>query len=179
MRRIIYDVAVSCDGFIAGAGDDHSGFIPEGDHVDAYLTRLQSYSTVIMGRRTYQAGYQYGMKPGDLPYPHMDHHVFSRSLDLPAGTAVNLIRGEWEERLDVLRSGDGGEIYLCGGGAFAGYLARRGLVDVLRLKVSPVVLGGGVPLFTGLDRPIRMSPVHIRRHSSGVLYTEYAVEGVG
>ncbi len=176
MRRIIYDVAVSIDGFIAGYDGDISGFLPEGEHVEAYLARLGSYSTVIMGRGTYEFGYDYGMAPGDLAYPHMDHHVFSRSIELPTDSRVQVVRETWEQALADLKSTEGGDIYLCGGGLFAGFVAQLGLLDRLRLKVSPVLLGGGTPIFAGLQRQVALRLLDSRNHASGVAYAEYEVE---
>jgi dihydrofolate reductase len=172
MREIIYDVATSLDGFIAGPGDDIAGFVAEGDHVAAYQARLASYGTAIMGRRTYEFGYRFGLVPGARAWPHMDHHVFSRSLVLP-GDAVEVVRGAWRERLEALRGTPGRPIYLCGGGVFAGWLAAEGLIDRLRLKINPVVLGGGLPLFAGLTAPLALRPVGLTAHASGVTLAEF------
>ncbi len=39
------------------------------------------------------------------------------------------------------------DVYLCGGGQFAGWLLDNGLIDQLKLKLNPIVLGEGVRLF--------------------------------
>jgi len=39
------------------------------------------------------------------------------------------------------------DIYLCGGGEFAGWLLENQLIDILKLKVNPIVLGAGTKLF--------------------------------
>ncbi len=64
MPKIVYYVASSIDGFIAGVNDDISGFVPGGSGVEKYLSDLKSFKTVIMGRRTYEFGYQFGLEPG-------------------------------------------------------------------------------------------------------------------
>ncbi|PKL30446.1 MAG: dihydrofolate reductase, partial [Spirochaetae bacterium HGW-Spirochaetae-10] len=56
MRKLIYHVAVTVDGFIARKNGSVDGFLMQGDHVDAYLEHLKDYDTVVMGRRTYEAG---------------------------------------------------------------------------------------------------------------------------
>jgi dihydrofolate reductase len=174
MRRIVYDVAVSLDGYIAGENDDISAFPGEGDHVSAYLARLETYQTVIMGRRTYEFGYRFGLVPGARAYPHMDHHVFSRSLSVP-GDAVTVVQEDWLGALQALRGGDGGDIYLCGGGTFAGFVAGHGFLDLLRVKLAPVALGRGIPIFSSLPRALRMRLIDTKTHGSGVLLMEYAV----
>ena len=82
MSKIVYYVATSLDGYISGLNEDISGFVGEGNGVVKYLDDLKSYSTVIMGRKTYEFGYKYGLEPGKLAYPHMDHYIFSSTLRL-------------------------------------------------------------------------------------------------
>ena len=62
MQKIIYYVASSIDGFIAGLNDDISDFVAGGLGVEKYLSDLQSFKTVIMGRRTYEFVYQEGLE---------------------------------------------------------------------------------------------------------------------
>ena len=147
MKKIIYYVASSLDGFIAGANDDYSKFIPGGKGVEKYLSDLQNFKTVIMGRRTYEFGYQFGLVPGQPAYPHMEHHIFSETLKLnPLADNVRI------EKISIVRIKEIVEvattdIYLCGGGQFAGWLLDNGLIDILKLKLNPIILGEGIPLF--------------------------------
>jgi hypothetical protein len=82
---------------------------------------------------------------------------------------VTVVREDWLGALQALRGGDGGDIYLCGGGTFAGFVAGHGLLDVLRVKLAPVALGRGIPIFSGLPRSLRMRLIDTRTHGSGVL----------
>ena len=80
MRKIIYYVATSLDGYISGPNEDITGFVAGGNGVQQYLDDLKEFKTVIMGKNTYEFGYKYGLEPGKLAYPHMDHFIFSSSL---------------------------------------------------------------------------------------------------
>lgn len=175
MQPIIYDVAVSADGFIAGPSADISKFPGEGAVVDDYFERLKTYAVAIMGRATYEFGYGYGLKPGDNPYPHMLCLVFSQSIDLPESPKVEVVHDSTEETLRRLKEKSEGPIYLCGGGAFAGSLLRYGLIDKLRLKRAPIFLGDGVRLFgdyaAGVDATLKESKLY----DNGVLYQEFAL----
>lgn len=177
MPSIIYDVAVSADGFIAGRSGDISKFPGTGPVVDDYFERLKTYDCAIMGRATYEFGYRFGLDPGANPYPHMACIVFSRSIDLPAGTEVEVVRGDAEDRIGRLRRDAGGPIYLCGGGQFAGWLLSRGLIDRLRVKRAPIFLGAGTRLFgpdaQGVDTHLRLSKLY----DDGVLFQEFDVAG--
>ncbi|MEQ9300481.1 MAG: hypothetical protein RIF33_18045 [Cyclobacteriaceae bacterium] len=67
MRSITYYVATSLDGYICGPDEDISGFVHKGSGVAEYLTDLKEFDTVIMGRKTYEFGYQYGLDPVSRP----------------------------------------------------------------------------------------------------------------
>ena len=65
-----------------------------------------------------------------------------RFVDDPA---IELVNTDPAARIRELKAEDGLDIWLCGGGTLAGVL--RDEIDELHLKVYPVVLGKGVPLF--------------------------------
>ena len=176
MRPIVYDVAVSADGFIADAQGDPSRLPHAGPHADDYRARLATYGTAIMGRATYEYGYGFGLAPGANPYPHMDTHVISASLVLPEGSAVAVHPPDGAlTAIRALAAADGAPIYLCGGGTLAGWLLREGLIDRLRLKQAPVLIGAGVPLFAGVASVPAVRLDEARAYSSGVAYRDLAV----
>ncbi len=177
VRRVVYDVAVSIDGYIDAGEGDVKAFAFAGEHVADYLQRVKDYSSVIMGRATYEAGYAWGLQPGEKPYPHAQNIVFSRSLQLPEGSAVEVIREDAAVCVRAMKGGLGGDIYLCGGGAFAGSLLRAGLIDRLVLKVNPITLGGGTPMFGGDGKArTRLRLESSQRYDNGVMLLEYAVD---
>ena len=177
MQPIIYDVAVSADGFIAGRSGDISRFPADGPVVNDYVDRLNTYTCAIMGRATYEFGYRFGLTPGANPYPHMACIVFSRSIELPPGADVAVVRGDSEDCIGRLRREAEGPIYLCGGGLFAGWLLSLGLIDRLRVKRAPIFLGAGTRLFgeyaKGVDAHLRLS----KPYDNGVLFQEFDLAG--
>lgn len=175
MRKLVYDVAVSLDGFIAGANDDISGFLMQGDHVDAYFERLRGYTSGVVGKATYEIGYTWGLKPGINPYPHLDVHVCSKSIELPADSAVKTVRTDAADFVRGLKQTGEGDIYLCGGGAFAGSMLRAGLIDRLILKLNPVALGAGTLLFGdgGLGSVPKFKLAGTEKYESGVVLLTY------
>ena len=147
MQKIVYYVASSLDGFIAGVNDDISKFIPGGKGVDKYLSDLQNFETVIMGRRTYEFGYAFGLVPGQPAYPHMTHHIFSETLKIDKLADNVRIEKLSIERINEIKKKSKTDIYLCGGGQFAGWLLDNELIDIVKLKLNPIILGDGIPLF--------------------------------
>lgn len=173
MQQIIYDVAVSADGFIAGPSADVSKFPHSGAVVDDYIARLGTYACALMGRATYEFGYDFGLAPGANPYPHMQSVVISSGIDLPAETAVEVVRTNALERIDELRQTARGAIYLCGGGVLAGRLLSLGRIDVLRLKRAAIFLGSGTRLFGPYTGGIDAKLVSSKLYDDGVIFQEF------
>lgn len=147
MQKIVYYVASSLDGYIAGVDDDTSKFVPDGKGVEKYLSDLKKFKTVIMGRRTYEFGYRFGLVPGQPAYPHMNHHIFSKTLKIKQLAENVRIEKKSIQRIKEIKEKSKTDIYLCGGGQFAGWLLDNGLIDILKLKLNPIIFGDGIPIF--------------------------------
>lgn len=171
MRKVIYHVATSIDGYISGLEGDISGFLPQEPALGDYLASLRDYDTVLMGYHTYAAAFAAGLEPGQPVYPHMRNCVFSSRMvlpeqppspdgpvqamwrqwlgfspDEPLPGSFELVSSQGAAFVQTLKQQPGSDIYLCGGGHFAGYLWAEGLIDEILLKLYPVVLGQGIPL---------------------------------
>lgn len=176
MRNIVYYVATSIDGYISGPEGDISGFIQSGKGVAQYLQDLQSFDTVLMGRKTYEFGYKYGLQPGQAPYPWMQHYIFSSKLKLyHAASNVQILP------LDVvfikqLKETPGSDIYLCGGGEFAGWALEHELIDILKLKINPLILGGGVTLFGGSRKTHQLRIIDHAKYEDGLQIISYNIQ---
>ncbi|MEP3430785.1 MAG: dihydrofolate reductase family protein [Roseibium sp.] len=175
MHPIIYDVAVSLDGFISGPDQDISGFAHKGPVVDDYNSRMAGYTTAIMGRATYEFAYQFGLQAGQNPYPHMRTLVFSKTMNCPKNSDIEVVRASPEQVLKDLKQNTNGPIYLCGGGAFAGSLLELGLIDRLRFKRAPIVLGSGVRVFGTISYPHQLTRLKTTPYDNGYLLEEFGL----
>lgn len=173
MHPIIYDVAVSLDGFICGPQADISKFDYEGPVVDDYKQRLAEYSTVIMGRLTYEFAFQFGLKMGENPYPSMRAFVFSQSLKTPENSQIEVMSTVNEFVLRQIQRSSVGPVYLCGGGEFAGSLLNAGFIDRVILKRAPVIYGEGIYLFGSCANPTGLSRVNTKVYDHGYLLEEF------
>jgi dihydrofolate reductase len=170
MRKVVYSVAASLDGYIAGPSGE-ADWITMDPEID-FAALFARFDVVLMGRRTYD---QVRAMGGGEAMPGVTSIVASRTLrpeDCPGATVI----GEGlEERVGELRAGDGKDIWLFGGGVLFRSLLDAGLVDEVGVAVMPVLLGGGVPLLAAGGRA-RLRLTGSRLYKSGIASLEYAVE---
>lgn len=172
MRTIRYYAATTIDGFIAREDGRFDFFVHDEELVTdmfAYLKR--DFDAVVMGRATYDVGLAAGVTN---PYPWLKTYVLSNSIAASPDPNVTLLRDI--DEIENLKRGEGGNIWLCGGGRLATAMHARGLIDELVLKTNPVVLGRGIPLFGPLTEPLRLSATaEGKRYPSGITVTPYRI----
>ena len=175
MRKIIYYVASSIDGFIAGPQGDISSFNTTGNGVDQYLVDLQAFDTVIMGRETYEFGYKFGVKPGMPAYNHMEHFIFSKTLTFEnSHEKVHVFPPDLQLVKD-LKDQEGSAIYLCGGGIVAGWLLKNKMIDELKIKLNPFIQGEGIRLFGNYIEQVPMLLLDSNGYENGLQILEYKI----
>jgi len=171
MRRLIYQVACSADGFIAHRDGSLDGF-PDGDHVADFLRTYDWFDTVLMGRKTYEVALREGVTN---PYPQMRQYLFSRTMQQTPDENVHLISDDAQQLVTRLKQEDGKAIWLCGGAELAGTIFCAGLIDEVILKVNPLLLGTGIPQFAGAIEQTRLHLTECKRYESGVVRLRYDV----
>ncbi|RZU54169.1 dihydrofolate reductase [Krasilnikovia cinnamomea] len=190
MRKLVYYVAATLDGFIAAPDGSWDFFGAPDPGLMAYVTArypetlptavreqlgatgpAQVFDTVVMGRGTYEPALAAGVTS---PYAHLDQYVFSRTLDPATDPAVTVVADDPAPYLRELKQRPGKDIWLCGGGALAA--ALRDEIDEFVIKLNPVLAGGGVPLVGGPfdGRPLTLLDT-TALDGSGVLVLRYGV----
>jgi dihydrofolate reductase len=170
MRKVVYSVAMSLDGFVAGPNGEADWITmdPEIDFAEVFAR----FDTLLMGRKTYEQAKAMG---GGPEMPGITSIVASRTLkpeDCPGATVIG---DGLADRVRALRAGSGKDIWLFGGGVLFRSLLDAGLVDEVGVAVMPVLLGGGVPLVAAGDRA-RLRLTGSKLYKSGIVSLEYAVE---
>jgi len=177
-QKVIYYVATSINGNIADVDGNTEDFSMTAQYIPDYINSLQDYDTVLMGKHTYEAGYKYGIEPGhpSPTYGHMMQYVFSQSMEQYHNDQLQVIRDDPAEFVSSLKQEEGKPIYLCGGGKLAGYLLQQGLVDEVILKLNPLIIGKGLPLFGNLDCVVKLELLDTKIYSDGHLFLRYRVD---
>lgn len=187
MAHIVSDLSISADGFAAGVhqtlekpfGDGpvdqlHRWMFETPDENAAELAAVTAAGAFIMGRNMFGPGRGdwdlewSGWWGEDPPYHKpvfvLTHHERD-DLPMQGGTTFHFVTGGVEAALKraVEVAGDG-TIAISGGAATVNQFLAAGLIDELRVHITPVVLGAGERLFDGVP-PLSLQQVASRAAS--------------
>jgi dihydrofolate reductase len=182
MRKVIYSMGVSLDGFIAGPGGEIDWSAPDEELHRFHNQQTRELGAHFCGRRLYEAMVYWetaeenpAAAEHELEFARiwkvLPKVVFSTTLARVEGNA-RLAAGGVAEEVAELKEQPGKDLAVGGAGLAAGFI-ELGLVDEFRLFVSPVVLGGGTPYFPALDARIDLELVETRTFGSRVVYLRY------
>jgi dihydrofolate reductase len=170
MREVLYRIATSLDGCIAGPHGEID-WIAHDPTVD-FAKIYESVDTVLLGRRTYELTRQAGAPPWPRDW---QVYVFSRTLTPQDRPGVTVVRADAGARVAALRAGPGREIWLFGGGSLFRSLLEAKQVDLVEVLVMPVLLGGGIPLLETGAPLTQLALEHVQQYASGLVGLRYRV----
>lgn len=173
MRKVTFGCANSLDNYIARADGAVDWLMWSEEAASVMSGYFAKIDTILMGRKTYEVALRHSTGQKN-PYPNIKTYVFSRTLktiedaELVSENAVEFVRD--------LKSKDGGEICVMGGGDFARTLLEAGLIDEIGFNIHPVLLGTGVPLFSEMNRQIDLELIESQTFKNGCVYVLYRVK---
>ena len=182
MRKLIYSMGVSLDGFIAGPDGEIDWGAPDEELHRFHNQQVREIGAHLLGRRLYEtmlywetadenpSASEYELEFARI-WKGLPKIVFSKTLEKVEGNA-RLAREGVAEEVAKLKEQPGKDIAV-GGAGLASTCIELGLVDEYRLFVYPVVLGGGTPYFPALEERINLELVETRTFGSRVVYLRY------
>lgn len=184
MRRVTYSMGVSLDGYIVGPDGGFDWTPPDAEVFRFSIDQIREVGVHLLGRRLYETMLYWETAEQDPtlddakrewvglwnPLPKV---VFSNTLTEVEGNA-RLATGGVAEEIERLRAeGEEGDIAI-GGATLAAQVAALGLIDEYRVRVYPVLVGGGISYFSQAGRRVDLELVETRTFDR-VVYLRYRV----
>ena len=186
MARIVISENVTLDGVVQDpAGDEgfrHGGWFgliknrPQLGQLA--LDEALGAEALLLGRRSYAwFAARWPSRSGELAdrLNTMPKYVVSSTIEHPAWNNSTVLGGGALDEVSKLKNELDGDIVVLASFQLVRMLMEHGLIDELRLKVFPVVLGAGERLFgeAGDQTPMRLSGT--RTIEGGVAFLTYEV----
>ena len=195
-RKIITFLQISVDGFIEGPNGEMDWMMTEDEDAWEYLFEMLSHvDTHILGRKAYPGYEQYWLAvlsdPGEIlpisgrvaskneiTYARIAdsrrHIVLSNTLDKVAWKTTQIVRDV--EDIRKMKQQPGEDMYAVGGATLVSSLINLGLIDELRLLVTPIILGGGMALFKDVKERHTLKLAETKPLKSGMVGLVYLIE---
>ncbi|MGL4106621.1 dihydrofolate reductase family protein [Clostridium sp. LP20] len=149
-RKIILNLAMSIDGYIASEDGGYEWIVGDGDDkLDTenkwdYDEFLKGIDVVVMGKSCYDQNFHNDFK---------DKKVYvATSQELEDYDNIHFIKDDLCKVIEEERKKEGKDIFLFGGGVLIDNFIKAEIIDEYIIGIIPTILGKGRPLFLG-DNP--------------------------
>ncbi|OLT00770.1 deaminase [Pseudonocardia sp. CNS-004] len=183
MRKLVFGMNVTLDGYVAAPGDDIGWSGPSDELFRWWCDQLRETGLSLYGRRLWETMSSYwptaDQQPGAVPleiefarlWRDTPKVVFSSTVD-DVDWNTRLVSGDAVAEITRLKAGYGAPMEI-GGATLAAAAMRAGLIDEYALATHPVMVGGGTPFFTALDSWVDLYLLETRTFPGGVVLTRY------
>jgi dihydrofolate reductase len=175
MRKVLFFMLITMDGYFEGSDKDINWHNVDDEFNKFAIDQLNSVDTLLFGRVTYEMMASYWPTPeaktnDPIVAEKMNtlHKlVFSKSLTDAGWQNTKLIKKNYVDEISKLKHESGKDLIIFGSSDLAVTFIENDLIDECRIMVNPVVLGGGKPLFQGLNHKLNMKLLKTRVFNSG------------
>jgi dihydrofolate reductase len=187
MRKVIFLVHTSVDGFVAGPNGEMDWIRVDDEIFEAVNLVTNNSDTALYSRVTYHMMEGYwptaAEKPGaskhDIEHSRWANKaaklVFSTTLKETHWENTRIVRGNEAKEIAALKQQAGKNILLLGSPRLAQSLMQQNLIDEYYINVNPVILGKGISLFSNRDNRIDLRLKQSTTYKSGVTTLHYEV----
>lgn len=170
-RKIILNLAMSIDGYIADEDGGFDWIVGDGDtKLDTqnkldYERFLEGIDTVVMGKKCYDQGFLDDFKNKKV--------YVATSKELEDYDNFHFINGNICNVIEEERKKEGKDIFLFGGGVLIDSFIKADIIDEYIIGIIPTILGSGRPLFLGGTPKIDL---HLEEYVSdkGIMILRYS-----
>lgn len=154
MRKIILNLAMSIDGYIADLEGGYAWIQGDGENLVSTEKRwdfpkfLEDIDTVVMGKSCYEQGMHSDFT--DKKVIVVTHHKQEDE-----GNIV-FCDSDPVAYIKALKTAEGKAIYIFGGGKVADPFIRQDCIDEYIIGIIPILLGTGIPLFYPKEQSIKL-----------------------
>lgn len=183
MRKLIYGMNLTLDGYIAAPHDDLGWSDPSDEVFQWWLEQERSIGLMLYGRKLWETMSSYWPTGDQRPNATSSQIEFARNWrDAPKVVfSSTLEKVDWNTRLftgdpisEIARlKAEDGEPMRIGGAKLAGAAMRAGLVDEYTIVTHPVLVGKGTPFFPTQEKWVHLDLVEARTFPGGVVLTRY------
>jgi len=186
MRSVTYSFGVSLDGYTVGPDGRFDWSAPSPDLFRLALDEVRGVDAHLLGRRLHETMLFWETAERDQSLDDAEREfariwkalpkvVFSRTLREVDGSNTRLADGSVTDEIERLRAEPGDGDIAIGGARLAAAVAAAGLIDEYRIRMHPVLVGGGTPYFPRNERRADLELVETRTFDSGVVFLRYRV----
>lgn len=184
MRKVIYQVWISVDGYAADS-DHTTKFFEDrkygGESDEDLLKYMDNIDTILLGKNTYNLFINFWPSASSDTEIMADRLnstpkiVFSKSLkEAPWGKwpAAEIISTDAIAAVKKMKSQNGKDMVLWGSLSLVKSLMKENLIDEFHIRVVPIVLGDGIPLFEKV-KEMNLTLFDSKQYSSGIALLQY------
>ncbi|HEY7404868.1 MAG TPA: dihydrofolate reductase family protein [Candidatus Angelobacter sp.] len=177
-RKIIVQVAVSADGYIARPDGDVE-WLNRRARLDYGMKAFyRTIDTILIGRKTYDWALAYWKKTGKkdgMFDTKVANYIFSKKPPKRAAPGVEFVSEPVKKFARRLRAKPGKNIWMMGGGELIASFLDAKEIDEFDIHVVPVFIGEGIPLIAQRHRDIALRLKSIKKYPDGVVRLHYEV----
>jgi len=167
-------IAKSLDGYIAdkNGGIDWLNTVPNPENSDlGYENFIKNIDAIIMGRSTFEIVLSFSI---DWPYTVPVFVVSNTLKNVPKDYIgkVEIVSGTPTEILKVVHGQGYKHLYIDGGQIVQNFL-KEDLIDEISITTIPILLSGGIPLFSELAEEMRFEHVKTKVYLNELVQSDY------
>jgi dihydrofolate reductase len=181
MRKLVLSMFMSLDGYIEAPNHEMVA-PPWSDDLSRHWIweNIGRTEIALYGRVCYEGMARYWTSPEAdgteaKRLAGLRKLVFSTTLESANWGNVAIVRDDVAGEIARLKAEPGKDLTMFGGAGLANSFIRLGLFDEYQLLVTPLLLGGGTPLFQGGYGRQNLKLVESRPFDSGCVKQTYAV----